>query len=78
MKQWIRQQTVTAIHFLRRQLTDLRQTALGICHPRDRGALMRQQCLGIGPAFVLFANTVGHRHPDIVEFHFVQAVVAID
>ena len=39
---------------------------------------MRQQCLGIGPALVLLADAIGNRHPYIVEFHFVQAVMIVD
>ena len=39
---------------------------------------MGQQCLGVGPTFVLLADQVVAGNQDIFKVHFVETVLAID
>ncbi|MCY1414794.1 hypothetical protein D9M71_302530 [compost metagenome] len=68
-----------AIALLRRgDPLELGQGRLGMGDSGLAGALVGEQVLGAGPALVLFAHAVGHRHLHIVEEHLVDFVIAVE
>ncbi|MNE18700.1 hypothetical protein D3C80_1117500 [compost metagenome] len=58
-------------------LLEVGQRGLGDADASLAGALVAEQVLGAGPALVLLADQVGHRHPHVVEEHLVDFVLAV-
>ncbi len=71
-------QTAAAELFLAGDFSQPAHPLLGQAHFGDGIAFMTQQEFGVGPALVLFADAVLHRHPDVGVIGHVQMMGAID
>jgi hypothetical protein len=62
----------------RGNLLEVLEPALAVAHAGVAGALVAEQVLGVGPALVLLAHAVGHRHFHVVEPDLVHLVLTVE